>query len=103
MPLGRRSQRAKVNINIKNINVTTMSGSASFNVGDFAVIDPISSQNTATENFNSNNNASRTKNANRTTTAQHGGAGAFNSGNNNKFNTPFNRINDLGNGGNGNL
>ncbi|MCA0756091.1 spore germination protein [Paenibacillus sp. N4] len=97
MGYGRRLQRAKVNINIKNINVTTMSGSASFNVGDFAVIDPISSQNTATENFNSNNNFSRT------TTTQHGGAGAFNTGNNNKFVTPFNRINDLGNGGNGNL
>ncbi len=97
MPYGRRSSRAKVNIKINNINVTTMSGSASFNVGDFAVIDPISSQNTDTDNFNSNNNASRT------TTTQHGGAGAFNTGNNNKFNTPFNRINDLGNGGNGNV
>jgi len=75
-----------------NINITTMSGSASFNNGDFVVIDPISSQNSVTENFNSSNDSSRTTNT------QHGGAGAFNSGNNNKFNSPFNRINDLGNG-----
>ncbi|MFC5652519.1 hypothetical protein ACFPYJ_26050 [Paenibacillus solisilvae] len=97
MGYGRRSSRPKINIAINNINVTTMSGSASFNVGDFAVIDPISSQNTYTKNFNSNNNASRT------TTTQHGGAGAFNTGNNNRFNTPFNRINDLGNGGSGTI
>lgn len=97
MAYGRRSSRAKVNINIKNINVTTMSGSASFNVGDFAVIDPISSQNSDNDTFNSNSN----NNLSKTTTTQHGGAGAFNTGNNNKFNTPFNRINDLGNGGNG--
>ncbi|MFC5652662.1 hypothetical protein ACFPYJ_26800 [Paenibacillus solisilvae] len=87
--------RRSSNNTINNINVTTMNGSASFNVGDFAVIDPFSSQNTNTRNFNSNNNASST------TTTQHGGAGAFNTGNNNRFNTPFNRIGNQGNGGSG--
>lgn len=92
MPYVRRFQSENTNIKIKNINITTMSGSASFNSGDFVVIDPVSSQNTTTENFNSSNNSSTT------TTTQRGGAGSFNSGNNNRFDSPFNRINDLGNG-----
>jgi hypothetical protein len=90
----RRPFGPRVQINIKNINVTTMSGSASFNVGDFAVIDPVSSQDAYTSNLNSNNNYSRTA------TNQHGGAGAFNTGNNNKFINPFNRVQDFGNDGN---
>ncbi|MCA0757051.1 hypothetical protein KP806_18475 [Paenibacillus sp. N4] len=92
MPHVRRFRSENSNIKIKNINITTMNGSASFNTGDFVVIDPVSSQNTTTENNNSSNNSSTT------TTNQRGGAGAFNTGNNNKFVSPFNRINDLGSG-----
>lgn len=82
-----RGLRPRVNINIRYLNVNTMSGSASFNVGDFAVIDPISSQNVT--NY-------------KTQSTQRGGAGAFNSGNNNNLNNPFNRIRNIGNDGNAN-
>ena len=70
---------ANEHFNLDNINVTTMNGSASFNVGNFTLNSPASSQNQITRNMNSNNNNSMTN------TTQIGGDGAFNSGNNNQF------------------